>query len=252
MSLASTAKPRHAPSLFELLRKDPLAFIKRSLHKIFIGPLRYGKGNKYDAAKFWRDRFSRYGLSLQGSGDEGFSETENHAMYAAAAAAMLESVRETGMSLAGKTVLDIGCGPGFYAGVMDEEGVSDYTGVDLTSVLFPQLEARFPEYRFIVANAATENLAQKLQRRFDVILLLDVIQNIVTQEKFDALMANVKSLLDDRGICLIAPIMPETKKHMYYMHFWSLPDLQRNFPGFRLGRMIPFRHDHIISLTLQE
>jgi 2-polyprenyl-3-methyl-5-hydroxy-6-metoxy-1,4-benzoquinol methylase len=252
MNHPPTAQPRNAPSLIDLLRKNPIAFIKRALHKVFIGPLRYGKGGKYDAVRFWRDRFSKYGLSLQGSGDEGFDERENRAMYAAAAAAMLESAKEAGVTLTGRTVLDIGCGPGFYAGVLDEMGVIDYTGVDLTSVLFPQLEAQFPEYRFVAADATTENLAQKLQRRFDVILLLDVIQNIVTPEKFDALMVNVKNLLAEGGMCLIAPVMPETKKHLFYMHFWSLPDLQRNFPGFRFGRMIPYRHDHIVSVTVPE
>ncbi len=233
-----------APSLAALFRKDPAAFLKRAFAKLLVGPLKYGTGRRYDPSRFWGDRFARYGLSLQGSGDEGFSEAENRAMYERAAAAFLEACRRAGVSPAGRRVLDIGCGTGYYTALLRDQGVADYTGVDVTDVLFPRLRETFPGYRFLRADATTETLSGE----YDLVVLLDVIQNIVTRERLDAVLGNARRALAPGGALVVAPIMPETRKHLFYMHFWSRGDLERNFPGFTIGEAVPFRNDSLVVL----
>lgn len=232
------------PSLAGLFFRNPAGFLWRSFLKVCVGPLLYGRGERYQASKFWRDRYSKYGLSLQGSGDEGFSEAENREMYRRAAASLLELGRREGIAWAGLRVLDIGCGTGYYTGILRDQGIGSYTGVDVTDVLFEEHRKSFPGYRFITADAT----AERLDGKYDVILMLDVIQNIVTPEKFAFAMENVKEALADGGIFLVAPIMPENRKHLYYMHFWTRGDIQGNFPGFRMGDMLPFRNDHIVAI----
>ena len=57
-------------------KKDPLDFIRRALFKTIVGSRKYGKGNDYDATRYWHNRFSKYGQSLKGAGDEGLSEED--------------------------------------------------------------------------------------------------------------------------------------------------------------------------------
>lgn len=232
------------PSLWALFHKNPAGFLWRSFFKVCVGPMLYGRGERYEASRFWRDRYSKFGLSLQGSGDEGFSEGENREMYRRAAASLLELCRREDIRLPGLRVLDIGCGTGFYTELLRDQGIGSYTGVDVTDVLFEEHRKRFPGYEFLRSDATAERLAGK----FDVVFMLDVIQNIVTEERFAFAMRNVKDVLADGGVFVVAPIMPESRKHLYYMRFWSREDMQRNFPGYRLGEMIPFRNDHIVAI----
>ena len=55
--------------------------IARILYKYTIGKLKYGRGDTYDAERYWSDRFEKYGASLLGPGHEGLSEDENEHMY---------------------------------------------------------------------------------------------------------------------------------------------------------------------------
>lgn len=238
---AAPSHPAGAPSLAALFRKDPAAFLKRTFAKLLVGPLKYGTGSRFDPSRFWRDRYSKYGLSLQGSGDEGFSEAENRAMYERAAAAFLEACRRAGVSLAGRRVLDIGCGTGFYTALLREQGVAAYTGVDVTDVLFERHRGRFPGYRFLRADATVEELSGE----YDLVIMLDVIQSIVTRERLDFALQNARRAMAPGAAFVVAPLMPETRKHLFYMHFWSRRDLERNFPGYAIGESLPFRNDSI-------
>ena len=60
------------------LKKDPVGFFKRALQKGVVERIMYSKaGGDYDAARYWHDRIAKYGASLRGVGDEGFSEADN-------------------------------------------------------------------------------------------------------------------------------------------------------------------------------
>lgn len=228
-------------SLGSLFRRDPAGFLKRALLKVCVGPFRYGRGESFDPSRFWKDRYSKYGLSLKGSGDEGFSEAENRAMYDKAAASLLELAGKEGVDFAGKSVLDIGCGTGYYTALMESRGVAAYTGVDVTDVLFAEHRKRFPRFEFRLADAARD----RLEGRYDVVLLLDVIQNIVTEENLAGVLASARQALAPGGVLLVAPVALQSRRTMYYMRYWTLKDLERGLAGLRPGPMLPFRDDRI-------
>ena len=128
-------------------KKHPLDFIKRALYKTIIGPLKYGEGNDYDAHKYWHDRFSKYGLSIKGAGDEGLSVQENEKMYAEAGKVFTDLCRKEGVDFQNVSVLEIGSGTGFYTQIFHDLGVKNYVGIDITDVLFPELRKKFPLFR---------------------------------------------------------------------------------------------------------
>ena len=119
--------------LFKKIFRDPFSFIKRAFYKTIIGPLKYQKKDDYKAEEYWRNRFSKYGLSLRGSGDEGLSEEENKKNYSKLAISLENLLSEENFDYQSIKVLDIGCGTGFFTKFLYNSGVKNYVGIDITN-----------------------------------------------------------------------------------------------------------------------
>ena len=223
-------------------KKDPLGLIKRGLYKLIIGPLKYGKGNDYNASRYWHDRFSKYGLSFKGAGHEGLAEAQNKKMYEEAAKVFIALCNREDINFHNAKVLEIGCGNGFYTKLLYNLGVKDYIGVDITNVLFPVHRKNFPEFKFIRKDITKD----KIEGKFDLILMIDVIQHIVNKDKLTSALDNIKNCLSDNGIFMVSPIKKKSKRHLFYVRWWSLEDIKRQVNGYILKEMRPFRNDNIL------
>jgi 2-polyprenyl-3-methyl-5-hydroxy-6-metoxy-1,4-benzoquinol methylase len=225
-------------------KKDPLGLIKRSLYRTLIGPIKYGKGNDYDAHKYWHNRFSKYGLSLKGAGDEGLSEEENKKRYTEAAKVFTDLCQRESIDFQSVRVLEIGCGTGFYTQLLHNLGVEDYVGVDITDVLFPELRKKIPQFRFVRKDFTLD----KIEGKFDLVIMIDVIEHIVKEANLSFAMQNVKNCLSHNGVFIVSPIMDVSKKHLFYLRFWSLEDIKRRFPGYIFRELVPFRGGHVLII----
>lgn len=225
------------------LRNDPIGFLRRAFYKAVVAPLRYGKKNgEYHADKYWRDRFSKYGMSLKSVGDEGLSEEQNAVMYRQAANTFLAICRQENVDFPKVRVLEIGCGNGFYTQLLQEQGVRDYVGLDITDVFFPELTKRFPGYTFIRGDVTIDRIAGK----FDLILMIDVIEHIVGNQALEQAMSNVQTALDDDGLFLLAPIVEKGKRSLFYVRFWTQQDIKMRLPDCHFHEPIPFRYSHLL------
>lgn len=228
--------------LFLKLRRDPVGLLRRVIYKTLIAPLKYRTKGDYDAARYWRDRLARYGTSLKGVGDEGLSEQDNRKMYENAASIFLNVCRQEGIDFAAARVLEIGCGNGFYTRLLQEQGVKHYLGVDITNALFPDLVGRFSGFQFICRDVTTDPIPGE----FDLILMIDVIEHIVGEEKLDFAMANVQCCLAENGRLLVAPVADRGRRSLFYVRFWSIDDIKRRLSGCLFGKPISFRYSHLL------
>lgn len=226
------------------LRHEPFSAIARGLNKKFLGPRRYSRGEGYDAARYWGDRFTRHGGSLKGPGDEGVSEEENRRQYEEAGKVFVEVCRGEGVDLPTARVLEIGCGSGYYTGLLADLGVSDYLGLDITDVLFPELGERFPQFDFVRQDITTDGV----DGTFDLIVMIDVIEHIVEDQKLSAAMEHVKEALAPDGVFVLAPVMQKARDHLFYVRFWSLAELRERFPAHLIGDPRPFRAGEILTI----
>lgn len=209
-------------------RRDPLRLIKISLDKMFIGPLKYGRGRDYDAAGYWSDRLSKYGDSLQGPGCEGLSHQENERRYMEVTKSFTDLCVEEGVKLDEARVLEIGPGTGYFTRLLRDGGVRGYVGADITDVCFPKLAAEFPEYMFIKADVTSEGV----RGEFDVVIMIDVVVHIMTETKFASAMANVKRCLKYGGVFIVSPVMDKNRRYLFYNRGWSVEDFKSVFPGY--------------------
>jgi len=141
-------------------------------------------------------------------------------------------------------VLEIGCGTGHYTGLLADLGVSNYVGLDITDVLFPELHERFPQFDFVKQDITTH----RVDGKFDLIVMIDVIEHIVEDEKLSSAMEHVKDALAPSGVVVLAPVMQKARDHLFYVRFWSLEELRERFPAHLIGDPKPFRAGGILTI----
>jgi SAM-dependent methyltransferase len=223
---------------------DPAGLVARGFRKLVVGPLRYRRGRGYDAERYWGDRFRRYGRSLRGPGHEGYSEEENARVYAQARAVVLEACRRAGVRFPGARVLEIGVGTGFYTRMCRDEGARSYTGVDVTDALFGELRREFPEYEFVRRDATAETI----EGEYDLVLMIDVVEHIVTEEGLAAALGSVRGALAPGGVFLLAlPAPGSGAERLFYLHAWRLEEVLRHLEGLETSPPEPFRYGMLLT-----
>lgn len=206
----------------------------RILYKVTIGPYKYSKEDGYDAENYWKDRFSKYGFSIKGVGHEGLSEEENVKKYYDIGKVFKTICYDERIDFQISKILEIGIGTGFYTNILHDLGAKNYTGIDITDVLFFENRKKFSQYEFIKKDITVD----KIDDKFDLIVMIDVIEHIVEKSKFVFAMNNIKNALSSDGIFIIYPITDITKKHIFYVHSWSLKDMNDIFSGYNFREVM--------------
>ena len=233
------------PDILMRFLKDPLGFIKRVFYKTFIGPKKYGREDDYDAARYWDDRLSKYGDSLRGVGDEGKSDSDNVKEYVRDEKIFTDLLNSLNLEYDKIRVLDIGCGTGFYADILRRLGVRDYTGIDITDTLFEKHRQNLPNFKFVKMDFTTG----KHTGQYDLIIMIEVLEHIVNDDKFTFAMDNIKSCLDENGVFVISSVWKSGGKHMFYVRKWTLDEIRAAFSDYKISPLIPFRSSNMITIT---
>ncbi len=231
-----------AGSKLTRLLRNPFGLMLRAVRKKIIGPLKYGKGAGYDVERYWRDRFSKHGLSLRGAGNEGLSENQNRQLYEEAGRTFTDLCRAEGVELAKASVLEIGVGTGFYTGLLRQAGVKQYLGLDITDLLFDKLRGQVPGFRF----AKKDITAETPEGKFDLVVMMDVVEHIVEETHLEAAMANVRQSLAPGGVFVISGVHDRSKRTLFYVRCWSAEEIARHFPDWVVTGPIPFRDNNVL------
>jgi len=190
-------------------------------NKLIFQRCKYRKGSDYDAQRYWEDRFKKYELNIKGPGFEGASVKDNVIRYKRV---LNHFERLWKLHLPQNHLpktLEIGVGAGMITECLKGLGVADYVGIDITDYLFWKLQAIYPDYKFIRADVT----AEKIKDKFDVIVIIDVLQHIVTREKINTAFYNLDQCLKSGGLIFLAPLTESTGKRQFYEHSWRLCDI---------------------------
>jgi SAM-dependent methyltransferase len=212
---------------------------------LLVDPIRYRRAGGYDAQRYWDDRFKRWGTTLRGPGDEGLSESANAAAYAQAERTLMKLLERSGVTLAGRRVLEVGTGTGYYTRAFSALGPSHLVGVDITDALFDELCAQVPDAEFRRQDVTQEPITGE----HDVAFLIDVLEHIVSREALGNALRNITNSLVENGTFVIGPVRQRTGRHLYYVHWWTASDLLAELPGWRQIDEEPFRDGELLVLS---
>jgi hypothetical protein len=205
---------------------------------------RYALPTGYRARDYWQARLARYEFDLRGVGDCTVSEEENLRVLRVGGGLVLDLCRRHNMRLSTARILDVGCGSGFYAGVLGAAGVRSCTGVDIVPTLFDGLRERFPNFQFRVTDIGE----RPLEGEYDLILLLDVAQHITDEHRFNFALRNLKLALAPDGIMIISTHLGPYHRRSFYFVTRPLEAFTRHFPGWHVDGPIPFEGNSMVLL----
>lgn len=136
----------------------------------------------------------------------------------------LESFLRTGIPLAGRTVLDCGCGFGFYGSMLAGRGAF-VDGVDREDECLAAAANRMPLYRNLY-KSRIENIDQRIGS-YDVILMRYVLHHIPLAKRVEALRNLMGHIADSGHLLIETAFSDQMARHYDYEIFPELHEAQR-------------------------
>src|SRR6266508_2917847 len=102
--------------------------------------------------------------------------------------------RRMGLEIRNKDVLEIGCGNGYGAYLINLKSPRSYIGLDLMEEQIEKARQRYPKYQFLVQDAA--DLSQFADASKDVVIIFGVLHHIPEWRK---VIDEIKRVLRPKG-----------------------------------------------------
>ena len=151
----------------------------------------------YQPREFWERRLAEQ-FDLRGTGETVLPLAYNRACYDLRRAVLDRALREAGLDVRGRTVLDVGCGVGFFTAFYLERG-AHVTGIDIASTSVERLRARHPEARFILGDVSETPLAE----RYDLVNAFDVLYHITDDARWETALRHLAGAVAPGGALLV-------------------------------------------------
>lgn len=152
----------------------------------------------FDAEHYWEGRLGD-DWSLRGVGLRRLGSNFNAWAYRRRGERFEAIVEEFVPDRAGRRVLDVGSGTGFYLDAWLRLGVADLTGLDLSTVAASKLQGRYPELEILRADIS-DGPGSLAPGTFDVISCMDVLFHVVDHRRYAAALQTICTLLRPGGV----------------------------------------------------
>ena len=151
----------------------------------------------YQPREFWDRRLSEQ-FDLRGTGETGLSLTYNRACYALRERVLTRALREAGLDPRGHTVLDVGCGTGFFTAYYLRRGAL-LTGLDIAPTSVERLRQRHPEAQFLLSDVSEVSL----EGSFDFVNAFDVLYHITDDARWERALERLARAVATGGALLV-------------------------------------------------
>jgi SAM-dependent methyltransferase len=199
----------------------------------------------YNAKEYWFKRHSQFNYeSLKGVGRIEQTEAQNTAWYRSAGIIFDHVFSQVDLKNDSR-ILEIGIGTGFYTKKIFQSGFKNYVGLDIVSNHFEHMKTIFPDtFKFYEHDVGVTHLGYG---SVDCVVMIDVTQHIVNDEKLAFCLRNISDSLVPGGCFIVT----DELNNMHFSFYEKSRDL--NFYRKHLREMnlfiepLQFRDKFIFS-----
>lgn len=197
---------------------------------------------RFDAAAYWNRRLARH-WGLHGAGYLSLGTPYNRWLYRVRRRVLERALRECGLDPAGKRVLDVGSGTGFYLTLWRRLGAAPIVGSDFSDVAVERLRQTHPGCEIVPLDIGEAGAARRVPNGpFEIVSAFDVLFHIVDDESFVEALRNLAALCAPGGVLLLSDNFPH-QGAVREPHQVSRPLVEvlrlLEGEGFRILRRVP-------------
>lgn len=143
-----------------------------------------------------------------------FAKEESDTPYEEFAVALAKFMGQKGLDITGKSILDVGVGPGtMLAALIKNQSPASIRGLDFSAVAVERARARMPEGSFEVAS-----IYEPIEERADLVLCTEVLEHL---EEPELAIRNVLSAIAPGGVAVLTVPDGRVDYSLYHINFWS-------------------------------
>lgn len=140
--------------------------------------------SNFDPADYWEKRLAA-NTNLRGTGHRAFSPEYNQWIYQSQRDCLDQLIRKYNIQFAGRNILDIGSGFGYYIDFFLEKSPLSISGIDITQTSINYLSQKYSGLSFYKLDIS-ESIASISDRKYEFISAISVLIHIVDDNKFVA------------------------------------------------------------------
>jgi SAM-dependent methyltransferase len=165
----------------------------------------------YRPKTFWNELLTA-SFDLRGVGHYRLSNEENLKMYEEKKKLISNELKKCNIVIDSTcSVLEIGCGTGYWTEFLKSLGVVKYTGNDIAEISVNKLKEIYSGYEFIQGDISEIPLPREA---FDVAMMIDVTQHITDDKKFNSAMSNIWGSLKHNSYFIVSIWDPAKKVYL--------------------------------------
>ena len=159
----------------------------------------------YRPQEFWEQRLSEQ-FDLRGTGETTLSAAYNRACYQLRSEVLGHALAAAALDPRGRSVLDVGCGTGFWTAWYLERGAT-YTGLDITRTSVERLRQAYPQATFLLSDVSEAELPAS----YDLVNAFDVLYHITDDAKWEAAVFRLARAVRPGGALLVTDVFAEPR-----------------------------------------
>lgn len=143
-----------------------------------------------DTAAYWRDRLATQ-PGLRGTGTSFLPDAWQHWLYRSKERAYAKLFSRNGVTVAGSSILDFGCGTGYFEDLWDRAGATAIAGIDIVPEAVAALSAAHPRRRYVCADLARDAEALEALPAYDIVTAIDVLYHVLDDSELEAILSRL-------------------------------------------------------------
>lgn len=216
-----------------------MSLSKRFLHPLLLArrwwsAVRFNRPEGYREDDYWETRHRRYRGDFRAVASY---DWEREKRYPEQRRQFLEILANHDVGLGECDALEFGSGNGFWAGVLLEEGVRSYCGIDISRTAVEESARQFPRGHFLRHHLGTDPLT--LERPHSLVFSIDVIQHVVERTKLLRFLRDMERVATPGSLVFCTSYLADQDGHpgdmtpgiaINFVVPWSLETIDAGFP----------------------
>ncbi len=157
----------------------------------------------YKPKEYWENRLQNH-PDIRGVGHLSFNEDYNRYLYLSKKLALDRVLDIYSINVKDKSILDVGCGAGFFVDYYNKRGAKEIMGIDITKISVSALKKKYSYRKFQVRDISDPNL--NFKKTFDIVNAFDILYHITDDNKFKNAIRNISKACKKDGHILITDI----------------------------------------------